>query len=203
VRRLAVAAIAATSNATPAPDRAGLLAGLGDPRIEDTGAHYDRADWGRWSQHNGCNTRELLLQQTARPGSPYVAGKGCQPVCRDTGTACWVSRYDGAELVDPETVQVDHVVPLREATRSGARSWTDEQRTAFYNDPANLWAVSASSNASKGDSDPAWWRPPDRSVWCDYASTYAAVKTTYRLTVDTAERDALAAMLATCPGGAA
>ena len=168
-------------------------------RTEDTGAHYLRADWGGWSRPagaGGCDTRARVLLRDAAPGS-IRRGPGCR-----IGAGVWVSSYDRTRITDPRGVQIDHRVPVREAQRSGARGWTPAQRARFYNDPANLIAVSAHANTSKGDDDPGRWRPPNRAAWCGYASAYVATKRTYRLTVDPAERAGLGAMLNTCPGGA-
>jgi hypothetical protein len=168
---------------------------------EDTTAPYHRDGWGDWASHgHGCNTREIVLTEQGHGTRP---GKGCRPVCPPTGPACWTSPYDGARIRDPRRVQIDHRVPLGEAARSGAASWTRAQRERFYNDPANLVAASVHSNTSKGDDDPARWRPTNRAAWCGYATAYVATKDTYRLSVDHEERDALAAMLATCPTGGA
>jgi hypothetical protein len=165
-------------------------------RVEDTAVHYRRDDWGDWASHgHGCNTRDLVLRDQ---GHGTVPGKGCTPSCPSTGPACWTSPYDNTPLRDPSTVQIDHRVPVKEAARSGARTWAKDQRERFYNDPANLTAVSAHANTSKGDSDPGVWRPSNRDIWCAYASAYVATKTTYHLTVDQREHDALAAMFATC-----
>jgi uncharacterized protein DUF1524 len=112
-----------------------------------------------------------------------------------------VSPYSRAVITSPSLVQIDHRVPVKEAARSGTRTWTRAQRERFYNDPTNLVAVDAHANTAKGDRDPATWRPTNRADWCDYAAGYVHTKHTYRLTVDPAEHTALAAMLTTCAGG--
>jgi hypothetical protein len=191
----------ATSGSGPAPSASaggpgpavGRLAAL-TVRTEDTGAHYDRDTWGDWTTRGGCDTREQILR---RDGTAVTTGRGCRIIA---GT--WTSPYDEVVLRNPSGVQIDHRVPVREALRSGARNWTAQQRARFYNNPANLVAVSGRSNTSKGARDPARWRPPARASWCSYAAAYVAAKSAYRLTVDPAERDGLAAMLRTCPGGA-
>jgi hypothetical protein len=114
------------------------------------------------------------------------------------GTGKWTSAYDGVVVTNARELDIDHIVPVKEANRSGARAWSTEQRAKFYNDSANLVAVSATSNRSKGDSDPGHWRPPLRAYWCDYAKGYAAVKVRYQLTVDQDEKAALSQMLRTC-----
>ena len=107
-------------------------------------------------------------------------------------TPFWVS--------DSSDVDIDHIVPLAQAWRSGASSWTTQRRQQFANDLsiAQLIAVSASSNASKGDSDPAQWTPPNQSTWCIYAREWIWVKDAYALTVDSAEKQALSSLLGTC-----
>ncbi|MFL6144909.1 MAG: HNH endonuclease family protein [Labedaea sp.] len=172
-----------------------LLAAL-PVRAEDTGAHYRRADWGDWTQHGrGCDTREQVLRDQGRG---VTVGAGCRPGCPANVAPCWVSPYDNTPLRDPVAVQIDHRVPLKEAVRSGARTWNQQQRQRFYNDPTNLVAVSAHANTSKGDKDPGRWRPSNHATWCAYATAYVATKHTYGLTVDPAEHDGLVSMLATC-----
>lgn len=202
---LTVAALlAATLTTTPAAAHAATprqqLAAL-TVHTEDTGAHYNRADWGAWTTVTGCSTRERVLRRDADPGTVLVG-------LRCTVTAGrWVSLYDDVTVTADQPrliareLQIDHVVPLAEAQRSGARGWTRAQRVAYYNDVRNLRAVTAHSNTSKGDSDPPRWAPPARGSWCWYATAWIRVKTAYRLTVDAAERARLRAMLDTCGGG--
>jgi len=51
-------------------------------------------------------------------------------------------------------VQIDHVVSLGDAWRTGAQQLTGAQRVALANDPINLFAVDARSNAQKRDATP-------------------------------------------------
>jgi len=44
----------------------------------------------------------------------------------------------GTTIRVPLRVDIDHVVPLGNAWRSGARRWTEARRRAFANDPRNL-----------------------------------------------------------------
>lgn len=165
---------------------------------EDTTNPYDRDAWGqRWAGHgDSCDTREVVLRMQ---GTGWVNGPSCRPSCPATGPACWTSIYDDVAVHDPAQLQIDHLVPVAEANRSGTRAWTPAQRRAYYQDINLLIAVTASSNTSKSDGDPAVWRPANTAVWCWYAVHWTATKTTYRLTADQAEHDALARMLDTCP----
>ncbi|WP_027935495.1 HNH endonuclease family protein [Amycolatopsis thermoflava] len=162
---------------------------------EDTGAHYDRDAWGEWQYFDGgCDRRELLLRER---GQNVVTGKACRVLA---GT--WVSPYDGVTVTatsgefTPSELDVDHVVPLAEAERSGARTWTAEQRESYANDPAVLAVVTAKSNRSKGDQDVAHWLPAQGR--CEYVRQWVEIKTRYHLTADQAEVNAIAAVLDHC-----
>lgn len=153
---------------------------------------YSREKFPHWRSTGGnCDVRDSVLK---RDGTK-VKLSGCNVVA---GT--WKSIYDGKTLTSPTQVDIDHMVPLANAWRSGASAWTTAQREDFANDldDPQLIAVSASANRSKGDQDPSTWKPADPSSWCEYAEDWIAVKTHWKLTVTTAEKPALADMLEKC-----
>ncbi|MGI5502211.1 HNH endonuclease family protein [Lentzea sp. CA-135723] len=156
-------------------------------------AGYSRDRFPHWaSQGNSCDTREIVLQ---KQGADVKTDKDCKAT---SGT--WTSPYDNVVIKDGGEVDIDHTVPLAEAWRSGADKWTDDDRKAFANDLGGiqLLAVTAKTNRSKGDQDPAKWKPPVEAYWCTYAQHWIQVKITYQLTADQAEHDALATMLKAC-----
>ncbi|WP_240796457.1 HNH endonuclease family protein [Streptomyces sp. RFCAC02] len=177
----------------PSSDEArDLLAGL---TVADAGSMsgYSRDRFPHWATRDGCTVRQLVL---ARDGADVTADDECQP---QSGT--WTSAYDGETFTDPGDLDIDHIVPLANAWRSGADEWTDEERETFANDldHPQLLAVSAASNRSKGDQGPEDWLPPGETFHCDYARAWTAVKDTYGLTVTAAEHDSLTHLLDTCP----
>lgn len=154
---------------------------------------YSRERFRHWTaQGNDCNTRELVLR---RDGEDVQTGSSCKPL-----RGRWRSPYDGQLLRDPGSVEIDHVVPLANAWRSGADRWTDARREAFANDLVNpeLLAVSRSSNRAKGDQSPDQWRPDSTRFWCTYARSWITVKYEWQLAVTMAERSALREMLTFC-----
>jgi hypothetical protein len=159
-------------------------------------AGYSRDLFDHWQTvEGGCSVRERVLIDESRSPA-QVDPFGCAVVAGD-----WFSIYDGIEIQDPSELDIDHVVALAEAWRSGAATWDERRRTAFANDltdPRTLVAVSASSNRSKSDRDPSEWRPPRREAWCAYASDWIAIKVRWQLTADPAEARALEDMLAAC-----
>ena len=158
---------------------------------------YKRDLFEHWidADGDGCNTRDEVLIEEAVI-APAV-GEGC----RLTG-GTWFSAYDGRSFSDPGALDIDHVVPLAEAWDSGAFAWSAERRRAYANDldaPFALIAVSAGTNRSKADQDPADWLPPAAADRCPYVAAWLAVKTRWDLAVDAREQAALELLVASCP----
>ncbi len=110
---------------------------------------YDRDKFPHWHTIEGsCNTREMVLQ---RDGEGVEVGTDCAPT-----SGSWTSPYDGDTWTAPADVDIDHMVPLAAAWRSGASGWTTAQREAFANDLGSpqLWAVTDNVNQEKGDKTP-------------------------------------------------
>jgi hypothetical protein len=181
----------APATSPPAPsDPVGL-------RIEpehDGGYNRDLfADWYD-ADRNGCNTRKEVL--IAESLDPVQIGSNCA-----ISGGPWFSIYDNVETTDSSKFDIDHMVPLSEAWDSGAWNWNADQRKHFANDldqPFFLIAVTASSNRSKSDRDPAEWMPPNASYHCEYVRIWIEIKRAWDLSVDQAEHDYLARKLASC-----
>ena len=149
---------------------------------------------------NGCDTRNDMLARDLT-GTTFKAGTHDCVVL--TGTL--VDPFSGATIAfqrgndTSNDVQIDHVVALSDAWQKGAQGWDETTRVAFANDPLNLLAVDGPLNMQKGDGDAATWLPPNKPFRCAYVARQVAVKHTYGLWVTTAERDAMAGVLAACP----
>jgi hypothetical protein len=163
-------------------------------RAEGAMTGYSRDKFPHWITPSGttCNTRESVLK---RDGTNVVTDSSCAAT-----SGRWYSPYDGATWTAASDVDIDHIVPLAEAWRSGASSWAQSLRQTFANDTNNpqLIAVTDNVNQSKGDQDPASWSPPLQSYRCTYAKMWVRTKDNYDLTVQQSEKDALTAMLGTC-----
>lgn len=148
----------------------------------ETSGGYDRDLFPHWDDddRDGCDTRcDVLTSQRLADGS-------------------WFSEWDGATETDSSLVHIDHVVALSEAWRSGASEWSAKQRDEFADDRSNLLAVTASSNIRKSDKDAATWFPSRADANCLWARTVVTVKSTWDLSVDPAEKDALGNLLVSC-----
>ncbi len=193
-----VAAVTASpaANASPTTSAAVELAALATLLIKEPApiTGYDRAQFGpAWPKLAGCDARNLVLARdltkTTMQGSCIVK------------TGVLVSPYTGATLTfGPNTadVQIDHVVALADAWRTGAQTWTAAKREIFANDTLELLTVDATSADQKGDADAATWLPSNKAFRCEYVETQVDVKTHYGLWVTQAEHDAIARVLASC-----
>jgi hypothetical protein len=139
---------------------------------------YSRREYGGWidADRDGQNTRQEVLQEESVLG--FV----------------WLSPYTGKLVSNSRLLDIDHMVPLAEAHRSGGHAWNRERKRDYANDLNNLdhlIAVSASANRSKGSKDPAKWMPPNRAYWCKYLIDWVVIKLNYSLTIDHDEKLAL------------
>ena len=176
------------------------------PRPYGTEGYVRDAFGSDWVDTDGnrCNQRDDVLLRDAVPGTARVAQQGACD--HDVLAGTWHDPYTGRtlhftdlkDLAQAEAIQMDHVVPLAEAWVSGARRWSTAKRETFANDLGELLAVDGPTNMSKGDGDPASWRPR-QGYQCTYSRRWISVKARYGLTVDPAEKAALRQMLALCP----
>jgi hypothetical protein len=163
-------------------------------------AGYSRDRFGSaWedADDNGCDTRDDILHRDLRRVVERAGTNGCvvvSGVLADPYTATSISYVRGHSRVD-----IDHVVALGDAWRTGAARWAASKRLALANDPLNLLAVSASANRQKGDDDAATWLPANKTYRCAYVARQLAVKLKYALWATSAERGAMQRVLTRCP----
>ncbi|QXJ25904.1 HNH endonuclease [Actinomadura graeca] len=193
----AMLAVAPAASALPPapPDADAARAHLAELTVGPEGSMdgYSRTMFPHWITQSGqCNTRETALR---RDGENVETDAKCAAV---SGT--WRSPYDGATWTQASDLDIDHMVPLAQAWRSGAAAWTTERRKEFANDltSSQLWTVTDNVNQAKGDKDPAQWLPPLASFRCMYARSWIDVKYRYGLTIDAAEKTALDGLLGSC-----
>ena len=134
-----------------------LLTQLGSLRIEPEyeATPYDRSEFPHWDDEDGdgMNTRLEILS------------------LEKVGNVGWYSRWDGEWYageggLSAPRFDIDHIVSLKEAWRSGADEWSTSDKDTFADDMLNLTAVTASSNRSKGAKDASEWLPSEASGKC-------------------------------------
>lgn len=202
------AALARVPTVVPGAD---VVAGIVVVPERVRGNDYRRAAFGEaWDDdnsapggRNGCDTRDEILDRDLIEKT-YITTKRCPTAVasgrlRDPYTNATVAFLRGNRV--GASVQIDHIVPLAYAWDMGARTWTDEERKRFANDPANLIAVAGQANQDKGDLPPGQWMPPNTAFWCSYAMQFVEVLRGYSLPVDAASATALRDAAGGCPTG--
>jgi hypothetical protein len=163
---------------------------------------YDRAAFGQaWADvdHNGCDTRNDVLRRDLTGILTRAGTRGCvvlSGTLHDPYTGRTIAFHRGE--TSSMAVQIDHRYPLGLAWQHGAASWTPAQREQFANDPVNLAAVDGPANEQKSDAGPGEWMPANTGDACTYATTFVAVATKWRLSLDTADEHALDRILTGC-----
>lgn len=147
----------------------------------DFGKEYNREDWGNWidEDKDGLNTRdEVLVEESLiKPvisNNKVVYGK-------------WFDKYTGKYFTNPRDLDIDHLVPLKNAHISGASNWSKRKKNRYYNYlkyDNHLIAVSKSANRNKSDKSPVEWLPPNEEYQCEYVREWYKIKTDWGLTVE-------------------
>jgi hypothetical protein len=177
----------------PVPEMSTLVPEMGTP-IEPE-PKYNRKDWGRWiDADKDCqDTRqEVLIAESIEPVT--LDEKGCKVI-----TGKWLCSFTGDLITDPRKLDIDHMVPLKEAHLSGGHIWEKAYKKAYANDlddPQHLIAVSLSANRSKGSREPSDWLPPWEAYRCEYLRDWVTVKKAWELEIDYAEALSLVDLMA-------
>ncbi len=165
-------------------------------------SEYRRKDWGSWADADGdCQKArdEVLIAESeiAVTFKPRNDGRECKVTA-----GRWTCPFTGEVFTDPGALDIDHMVPLRNAHLSGASDWDSAKKARYYSnldDPEHLIAVKAGANRSKSARGPEAWKPKLGSYHCQYANDWEAIKGRWDLSMTPAESAAVGEMQATCP----
>ena len=181
------------------PSEGGLVLQVAVAPVLANLPEYDRREWRHWTDEDGdCqNARQEVLIDESTVAVEFTSNDQCR-----VSLGQWQGPYTGEVVTDPAELDIDHMVPLANAHRSGAWAWDRERKREFANSMGyenHLIAAISSANRAKGSKGPERWRPPLESYWCIYAIDWVTIKNNWSLTVTEPEYAALREMLATCP----
>ena len=159
---------------------------------------YSRSQWKHWSDRDGdCqDARQEALISESLAAVAFESERECR-----VETGRWYGAFAGVYVDAPGDLDIDHLVPLKNAHDSGGWAWDSARKEAYANylgDPDHLIAVTKGANRSKGAKGPEEWRPPDEGYWCQYATDWTEVKMEWGLTMTQEETEAVIEMLDTC-----
>lgn len=186
---IALSAPASTAALVPTA-RISIITALNRLKVQsEYQSGYSRDKFGsRWkdADGDGLDTRAEVLIAESKV-RVFISGG----IVR---TGKWISLYDNRTWREGSKLDIDHVVALSEAWKSGAHRWSASRRLAFANDLGVSWSLRAVTNyvnRSKGDRDPDSWLPPYRAATCTYLVDWVAVKLRWGLSVDSAEKSSI------------
>ena len=183
---------------TAAPSASGIVLQVSVAPVPRDLPDYDRGEWRHWTDEDGdCqNARQEALIAESTIAVTFQSDERCK-----VAAGRWQGPYTGEIVTSPGDLDIDHMVPLGNAHRSGGWAWDRDRKREFANHLGyenHLIATISSANRSKGAKGPEEWRPPLESYWCSYAVDWTTIKRDWGLTVTEAEYAALSEMLATC-----
>ena len=149
---------------------------------------YTRSDWKHWiDADNDCqDTRqEVLIEESVIPVT--LDEKGCKVI-----SGRWICPFTGRVFTNPTYLEIDHMVPLKEAHESGAWKWNKERKEKYANElnqPINLVAVYRGANRSKGAKTPLEWLPQNKNYICTYVLDWVNIKMAWELKMDSDESE--------------
>lgn len=153
---------------------------------------YNRQNWQHWIDiDSDCQkTRtEVLIRDSLEP-IEFKTSKNCR-----INFGLWLCPYTTYMYREPSSLDIDHIVPLYNAFKSGASKWSKKQKQAFANDMDNLIAVNYRANRIKGAKGPEEWKPQNKHYWKLYAFKWISIKERYNLTYTQDELNALFIMV--------
>ena len=169
-----------------------------DPAVAWCNEDYERKAFGYgWKDYDkdGEDTRAEVLIAYHRPGRKKVEVEfdGNRVV-----SGRWLCRWSGDTVTNARDLDIDHLVPLKEAWVSGACMWDKEKRERYANGQGirtlrRGWLVPALAglNRSKGARRPDEWMPPNEHHHLWYAAEWIEAKHYWKLGIQQTERDAL------------
>lgn len=159
---------------------------------------YKRVEqFGRWvndpSDDVCYNTRALVLMRDSNQDVTFAEANKCNVI-----EGRWRDDYTGQVFTKREDIQIDHLVPLKNAYMSGAYKWPFKTRCLYANFLGykfHLKSVNANQNMKKGDSAPDEYMPPNAKYACPYLKNWLTVKFLWGLRMTESEAAAITQLI--------
>jgi len=149
--------------------------------------------FGRWindpTDETCYNTRTKVLIRDSEGPVSFKERNHCLVESGD-----WQDPYAGMELRSSREIQIDHMVPLKNAYLAGAWQWNYQTRCTYANFLGNrfhLISASGRENMRKGDRGPDGYLPPNESYHCEYLENWLKVKLIWGLNMTPSEIQAI------------
>lgn len=160
-------------------------------KTEPAEPYNRRQHFGAWVRATGClNVRNAVLLRDAKDHSvEFFPDNNCR-----VKSGVWFDPFSNDFIFNASEIEIDHIIPLKNAYESGAAEWTKERRCHFSNflwDGSHLLPVFWIENRKKGDSDPSEYVPPSPVFRCKYLHLWMRIKATWDLALTPEEMQSI------------
>jgi hypothetical protein len=140
---------------------------------------YNRKEWKHWIDidKNCIDTRNEILKSRSLI-EVTLNPKGCKVASGE-----WDDFYYPEKLLLAKNIDIDHLIPLKNAHISGGSEWSSEEKKVFANDPENLVVTNLKYNRQKGALGIDGWLPIKKNYACKYIKKWIYIKNKYQLTI--------------------
>jgi len=157
-------------------------------------ANYDRkAQFGRWvndpNDETCLNTRAKVLVRDSINSVAFKENNNCV-----VAEGRWKDPYTNQAFAAASEIQIDHLVPLKNAYVSGAYKWSFRARCLYANYLGydfHLLSVSGTENMKKSDKSPDKYMPPNENYACTYVRNWLTVKLLWGLSMTVDEANSI------------
>jgi hypothetical protein len=167
---------------------------------------YSDLDWGKNGRIKYFDTWQKINQYNFYPNLPQkcdtrfavlvTQGNNVKHTNCDIISGIWINPYTNETITDSSKIDIDHIIPLKNAWSSGAYLWKQDKRVKYANAPNILIISDIKSNRTKGDKSPDKWLPSENK--CGYMIKWIYIKFDYGLSVTKSEKDTLNTKINTC-----
>lgn len=156
-------------------------------------SYIRKIHFGRWindpTDDTCMNTRAKVLVRESAEEVTYRNDRQCV-----VATGKWLDPYSNQEFLSAREIQIDHMVPLKNAYVAGAWKWDFKTRCLYANYMGyrnHLVPASVHENTSKGDRSPDRYLPAEFSYRCQYVKDWLTVKLIWNLNMTQDEVQAI------------
>ncbi len=166
---------------------------INDPSYTPPPSYNRTQQFGNWIKdptHETCyDTRHLILSE-----------QSLIPIQLDPKNSCrivggrWYDPYSDEYYDLANDLQIDHVVPLKNAYLAGAWEWSHAKRCHYFNfikTKNHLLPVAKLENLTKSERGPEAYIPNNRSFQCQYLALWLHIKAVWQLKIAIVEGNAI------------
>lgn len=164
-----------------------------EPPILPPEKYNRQIHFGRWindpTDDTCYNTRAKVLIRDSEGPVSFKEKNRCLVERGD-----WSDPYAGHLITESKDIQIDHMVPLKNAYVTGAWEWDYQTRCIYANYLGNsfhLITANGRENMRKGDRAPDAYLPPNESYRCQYLENWLKIKLIWSLKLTPSEVSAI------------